>query len=119
MTVKESLCCQEIPAIQDKLVDNAQEEYLQCITKNPRFYWICMDCEELETAMLSMADMRADSLVAPMDARWVKTVLVISRTKYYSRTFYLQHTNNMPQYQASVHTNWLITNISSLKMDIT
>lgn len=68
-TVKECLCCQDIPAIQEKLVDNAQEDDLQCITHNVRFYWICLDSEALETAMLSMSNLRADSLVKPMNSR--------------------------------------------------
>lgn len=91
-TVVESVCCQEIPALEPKLV-NAEIEVAQdstcitenqeipasetelvhadytCITENTSFFWICLDLEALEVALLSMADVRADNLARPINSR--------------------------------------------------
>ena len=69
-TVKESVCCQEVNAIKYKLLEQQDKEQdLSCITKSHRFHWICVDSDVLEVAMLSMADIRADSFQRPINSR--------------------------------------------------
>ena len=72
-THKESRCCQEVDVVTRKIehCDETDEECetYSCITEVPRFYWICEDIEALEVAMLTMADLRADSFVRPIARR--------------------------------------------------
>ena len=70
--VVESLCCKEISALEDKLC-NAEDaaKYCNCITQSPRFYSICLDSEALNVALLSMADVRDDTLVRSISSRLV------------------------------------------------
>ena len=65
LTARESICCQESGPLTPKLSDG------ECITTNsPRFYWICMDVDALEVAMLSIADMKVDRLLRPIASRY-------------------------------------------------
>lgn len=57
----ECVCCQEIPVISGRILDHDH-----CITQNPHFDTICLDIEVLEVSLLSMADVRADSIVRPI-----------------------------------------------------
>ncbi len=69
-TVNESKCCQEIEFVKQKLDStNDNGEKLSCITLIPRFYYICIDTESLDVAMLSMADLRADSVIRPIASK--------------------------------------------------
>ena len=54
------LCCHEILAIQHIIL--LEEEELNCITANVYFPIFCCDVESLDLALLSMADIKADSL---------------------------------------------------------
>ena len=66
-TVKESTCCHEVPGVQQKL--HGDDGKFSCIIANPRFYWICLDSEQLEVAMLSIADLKAERLQGPITSR--------------------------------------------------
>ena len=66
-TVKGPACCQETNAVEYKL--HGDHEDFDCITAVPRFYWICLDSENLEVAMLSMADIKAERLQRPINSR--------------------------------------------------
>ena len=66
-TDKESLCCQELSALDHRL--QQEEVDLSCITLDQRFFWGCLDSELLEVAMLSMADLRAERLQRPINSR--------------------------------------------------
>ena len=58
----QSLCCEEILTPEDKL-RNAEDvaRDCSCVTQSPRFYWICLDSEALNVALLSMTDVRTDT----------------------------------------------------------
>ena len=70
--VVESLCCKEISALGDKL-HNAEDaaKDSSCIIQSPRFYWICLNSDALIMALLSMADVRVNTLVRPISSRLV------------------------------------------------
>ena len=66
LTARESICCQESGPLTPTLNDG------ECFTTNsPRFYWICVDVDALEVAMLSTADMihEVDRLLRPIASR--------------------------------------------------
>lgn len=67
-SVKECLCCKEIPAIAPRIQDQEQPQDLKCITHNPHFFTLCLDMEVLEVAMLSMADVKAETIVRPISS---------------------------------------------------
>ena len=64
---KECLCCHEILAIRHRIL--LEEEGLNCITANIYFPIFSCDVESLDLALLSMADIKADSLTRPI-ANW-------------------------------------------------
>ena len=50
-SVRESLCCKEIPAVVKKMTDYTEgEEDLDCILEHPGFQPICLDKWVLETS---------------------------------------------------------------------
>ena len=70
--VVESLCCEEISALEDKLrtAEDAVED-CSCMTRSLRFCWTCLDSEALDLALLSMVDVRADTLIRPISSTLV------------------------------------------------
>lgn len=62
----ECICCQEIAAISHKL--STEEEDLMCITSNVYFGTFCLDVEALDLALLTMADVKAESLIRPISS---------------------------------------------------
>ena len=67
-TVMECLCCREVHSVEHKLQPENGPE-LSCLTDNQRFYWICLDRDALEVAMLYMADLKANRLERPVTSR--------------------------------------------------
>lgn len=63
VTVRECVCCQEIPPFAPRIQVDDYPEDLKCITHNPHFFIICLDIEVLDVALLSMADVKAETLV--------------------------------------------------------
>ena len=53
-TIKESVCCQELNAMEHKLHDEEYGDFCS-ITMNPRYVWIGWDSEALEVAMFGSA----------------------------------------------------------------
>ena len=41
------------------------------ITQSPKVYWICLDSEAVNVALLSMVDVRDDTIVRPISGRLV------------------------------------------------
>ena len=62
-TVDECKCCREMGDIYHRMVD------LECITKHPKFATICLDVDVLEVGLLSMLDLRAETLIRPISSR--------------------------------------------------
>lgn len=60
----ECICCHEISAIQHRI--ELQEDTLICITLNHYFSLFCLDVEALDMFLLSMADVKAESLTRPL-----------------------------------------------------
>ena len=60
----ECVCCREIGAIQHRI--ELEENPLSCITLNHHFSVLCIDKEVLDTFLLSMADVKAETLIWPM-----------------------------------------------------
>ena len=66
---EECLCCHEVLAIEHRIL--LEEEKLKCITANVYFPVFCCDVESLDLALiLSMADIKADSLTRPIAGWW-------------------------------------------------
>jgi len=59
----ESVCCREITAVQHRIPDRA------CLTDHDDFAVVCTNRAVLEVGLMSMCDLRADSLVRPIASR--------------------------------------------------
>ena len=62
-TVDECKCCREMGDICHRMGE------LECITKHPKFPIICLDIDVLEVGLLSMRDLRAETLIRPISSR--------------------------------------------------
>ena len=64
-TAAECLCCQEVDELAWKLQD------LLCITQHENFTAVCLNEDVLRTALVSMIDLRRDSITEPLTCRLV------------------------------------------------
>ena len=61
----ESVCCREITAVQHRIPDLSRA----CMTDHADFAVVCTNRAVLEVGLMSMCDLRADSLVRPIASR--------------------------------------------------
>ena len=66
-TAAECLCCQEVDELAWKLQD------LLCITQQQNFTAVCLNEDVLRTALVSMIDLRRDSITEPLTCRLLTT----------------------------------------------
>ena len=64
-TAAECLCCQEVDELAWKLQD------LLCIMQHENFTDVCLNEDVLRTAVVSMIDLKRDSITEPLTCRLV------------------------------------------------
>ena len=98
----ESLCCAEVPAIQHRVPDPVGT----CVTEHKDFVAVCTNRAVLDVGLLSLHDLRADSLIRPIASRSVFRLLSNNNCHFSNHNLDYKHKNY------SLLDNSLLANLS-------